>query len=212
MTEETQWRKCSHCHEVKAIESFGVKNAAKDRINPKCKQCVCDYQNQRNQLPEVYIYNKNKSQKRRAILKELPHSLTIQEWKNIKQRFNNCCFLTGKVLIESKLSIEHVIPIATGHGGHIKENVLPLDISLNMARKDKNIFEWFYTLDANEDMKRRFSEAIDYLAFMNEMSVKEYKEFVYYCDRFRRTVEEVKVTERTSRELFEEWKELARIR
>lgn len=206
MTKGSKWRKCSHCHKVKSIESFGVKKAAKDGMNPKCKQCVCDYQNKRNQLPEVYIYNKNKSQKRRAILKELPHSLTPREWKDIKLCFNNRCFLTGKVLTESKLSIEHVIPLATGHGGHIKENVLPLDISLNMARKDKNIFEWFYKLDVTEEMKRRFGEAIDYLAFMNEMSVEEYKEFVYYCDRFRRTIEEVKTNKRASKEIFKEWK------
>lgn len=206
MTTLTKLKKCIKCGEEKGIENFVVKRSAKDGINPKCKDCVCEYQNNRNKRPDVHSYNKNKSQKRRAFLNELPHAMTAKQWNEVKSYFNNHCFLTGEVLSESNLSIEHVIPLCTGHGGHIVENVLPLDKSLNMSRQDKNIFEWFNTLGAREEMKRCFDEAIGYLAFMNDMKVDEYKEYIYYCDTYRRTIDEVKADRRPSIEIFKEWK------
>lgn len=199
-------KKCNTCKEIKPIEEFGKKSAAKDGKNPKCKECVCEYQNERNKRPDVHAYNVNKSHKRRAFKNELPNDMTAKEWNQVKAIFDNRCFLTGKLLDKTNRSMEHVIPLCTGHGGHIVENVLPMDRSLNMGRKDKNILEWFNEFDATLEMHRRLDEAVEYLAELNGLTVDEYWQYVYYCDEFRRTIEEVEADKRPSVEIFQEWK------
>ncbi|MFB5934673.1 hypothetical protein [Peribacillus frigoritolerans] len=196
-------RKCRKCGEEKPLEEFGELSASKDGKNPRCKPCVRDRQNTRNKLKHVQQYNINKAHKRRAIEKALPQDVTAGKWKAIMKRFGNRCFLTGS----TNVSFEHVIPFATGHGGHIVANLLPMDKALNLSRQDKNFGEWFNTLEATIEMHDAFDEAFEYLAELNGLPVDLFWEYVYYCDAYRRTEEEIKADPRPSVEIFNDWKE-----
>lgn len=83
------------------------------------------------------------------------------------KRFGNRRFLTGS----TNVSFEHVISFATGHGGHIVANLLPMDKALNLSRQDKNFGEWFNTLEATIEMHDAFDEAFEYLAELNGLTV-----------------------------------------
>ncbi|MDP9742855.1 UNVERIFIED_ORG: hypothetical protein QFZ59_004685 [Bacillus sp. B2I3] len=185
---------CKHCEKESEFYPYHLS---------RCKECRKAYQRDRNHNnPKTKSSNKNKAHKRRAMKKELPNNMKAAQLRALNERFGNRCFLTGS----TDVSIEHPIPFATGHGGHIVGNVLPMDNSLNISRKDKNFFEWFNTLDATVEMHNRFDEAVEYLAALNGLSVDLFREYVYYCDKYRRTIEEVKADKRRSVEIFKEWK------
>lgn len=129
-----------------------------------------------------------KTQKRLARRRSLPDSITEEQRKYILVKFSYGCALTG----ESDYHWDHVIPLATGHGGTIYENMIPLRADLNISKSNRNIFEWF--ADNRERFglsQRKFDELIEYLADINEMTVEEYRDYVYWCHDNPRTVGEI---------------------
>ncbi len=114
--------------------------------------------------------------RRRARKRGLPDDLTSEEFEGIKEIFGGNCALSGKA---DEVTIDHFIPLKTGKGGTIKENVIPLSISLNSSKKDSNPFEWIKT---REDISNeKFDNVVKYLADLNGMTVGQYKEYVYKC-------------------------------
>jgi len=87
--------------------------------------------------------NKNKvngyKQKRRTIKKGLLATLTIEEWINIKNHFNNECCYCGK---KSQLFQDHFIPLSKG-GEYIYNNIIPACGSCNSSKNNKNFLEWY---------------------------------------------------------------------
>lgn len=108
----------------------------------------------------------------------LPDDITYEEVEEIKLFFGGCA-LTGET---EDIHLDHVIPLATGRIGAIYGNIIPLKGSLNESKRDKNIFEWF---NQNKEYwnlsQEKFDGLINYLAEQNEMSVEEYKDYVYWC-------------------------------
>ena len=92
--------------------------------------------------------------------------------------FDRRCALTG----ETDITEEHAIPLSIGHGGTIHGNMWPLCKRLNSSKYNKNIFEWF---EANrqrfELSQAKFDRLIEWLAAANDMTVEEYRDFVYWC-------------------------------
>jgi hypothetical protein len=200
---------CNKCKIEKSLEFFGVKSSAKDGINPKCRDCVNAAQRKRNKIPVVYAYNIAKNQRRRALELALPCTLEDKKWGIVlEERFGNRCFLTGS----TNVSMEHFVPFATGHGGHIIGNVIPMDDSLNKSRKDKNFFLWFETLKPTPEMREAFNEGVAYLAELNGLSVVEFRQYVFYCDQFRRTEAQIKADSRSSVQIFLDAKRGVRLR
>lgn len=96
--------------------------------------------------------------------------------------------LTG----ESVYHLDHVIPLTAGHGGTTYENIVPLRADLNISKHNACIFKWFADNRERFDLsQRKFDELIEYLADINEVTTKEYEEFVYWCHDNPRTVEEI---------------------
>lgn len=52
-------------------------------------------------------------------------SYTLQEWQEVKEKFNFCCALCGKNESEVKLTRDHIIPITKGGSNYIS-NIQPL--------------------------------------------------------------------------------------
>lgn len=78
-------------------------------------------------------------QKRRAIKRNLPCDLTIEQWENIKLHFNNKCCYCGK---ESPLEQEHFLALTKG-GEFTFNNIIPACRSCNAKKYNKNFFEWY---------------------------------------------------------------------
>ncbi|WP_026592177.1 hypothetical protein [Bacillus sp. UNC437CL72CviS29] len=117
-------------------------------------------------------------QNRRARKKALPATWTIEQKEEMLDYFGRKCALTG----ESKITEEHAIPLSIGHGGTIHGNMWPLCLRLNSSKFNKNIFDWF---EANrqrfELSQAKFDRLIAWLAAANEMTVEEYRDYVYWC-------------------------------
>lgn len=79
------------------------------------------------------------SQIRRARQHQLPYTLTIQQWEDIKEVFNNSCCYCGK---ELPLEQEHFIAL-TKFGEYSHNNIICACKSCNSSKHDKNFFDWY---------------------------------------------------------------------
>jgi len=68
--------------------------------------------------------------------------ITIEQWRDICERFNNRCAYCGiheevlKIIHNQNLSMDHVIPLSKG-GKHIVENIVPSCRSCNSKKGTK---------------------------------------------------------------------------
>lgn len=79
---------------------------------------------------------RGQSQKRMARKNNLPATLTNEEWKEIKNSFDDRCAYCGE---KKTLVQEHVIPLCRG-GGYTKDNIVPSCASCN-SKKGKRTAE-----------------------------------------------------------------------
>ncbi|MEK5109878.1 hypothetical protein MHI57_24765 [Cytobacillus sp. FSL K6-0129] len=145
------------------------------------------YEENRDRIAEVkrkyYENNREKfyirDAKRRARKRALPDTLTESEYAKTLDYFGNACALTGET---TDLHREHALPLAIGHGGTVRENMYPMAGRLNLSKGDRNIFEWF---EANRKRfklsQERFDRLIEWLGKANDMTVEEYRDYVYWC-------------------------------
>jgi hypothetical protein len=118
------------------------------------------------------------SQRRRARKKSLPDNFTKKQADEVMAHFRYGCALTG----DAGIHWDHTIPLEVGHGGTTYGNMIPLRSDLNMSKQDSNIFEWF---DSNrqrfELSQAKFDRLIAWLAAANDVTVEEYRDYVYWC-------------------------------
>lgn len=109
----------------------------------------------------------------------LPDTFTDEQKAELLRKFDGKCAFTGK---DVPIQIDHVIPVASGHGGTILENMLPIWKRINSSKGDRNVFEWYEKNgDRFEVVPELFEQAIGYIAELNGMSYEEYHEYVYDC-------------------------------
>jgi 5-methylcytosine-specific restriction endonuclease McrA len=82
---------------------------------------------------------KIKSHAKRAEKKELIHTLTIKQWNEIKEIFNNKCCYCGR---ERILEQDHFIPLSKG-GAYTFNNIVPACKSCNSGKRNNDFFEWY---------------------------------------------------------------------
>jgi hypothetical protein len=113
----------------------------------------------------------------RARKRLLPNTLTEEQMSNVINFFGGCALTYSK-----EIHWDHVVPLATGHGGTILGNMIPLRMDLNASKQESNIFEWF---EANRQRfnleQERFDRLIEWLGKANGMTVEEYRDYVYEC-------------------------------
>lgn len=113
---------------------------------------------------------------RRARIRKLPYDLST---KQRDQLLANGCCLTGAT---ENIHLDHIIPLNVGHGGTTYKNMVAIRGDLNNSKVDHNIFEWAkaryeqfgFTLE-------HFNNVMSEIAERNEMSIEEYREYVYWC-------------------------------
>ncbi|MCM2535172.1 hypothetical protein NDK43_26025 [Neobacillus pocheonensis] len=183
-------KKCNICGEDRIEEFYKHQRT-------RCKACQKAKQYEFNRKNPDYL--KAKNQRRRAKKLALPNDLTTDQWKAILDRFENNCAISDS----TDIVLEHVIPLNFLHMGTSVNNVIPMDKTLNLSKRDKNILEWVLEPEVAEVIYwGKFEATMKYLAEVNGMTVEEYYEFIYFCEYNKRTVEEVKSESRSSVELF----------
>lgn len=194
---------CTKCGKYKPNTCFYKNKYRKEGVAAHCKECKSAYYKELRKDPteDVNAYhrewraeNKDKvkryhrkyvkrnservnllTSRRRARIRNLRDDLTIEHQDNILEEFNNKCSLCRSV----NLNMDHFIPIATGHGGTHKGNIVPLCEHHNKTKQAKNPFEWADTL--SEEQHANFTKVVEYLAELNGLTVDEYREFVFWC-------------------------------
>lgn len=135
--------------------------------------------NYQKENPDKIVRN---SAKRRALKRALPVN-------NISTIYLSTCALTEAT---TNLHLEHSIPLAWGHGGTTLENCYPLEGSLNQSKRDRNPFEWYENTGKYYGVKPELWNAlIEELAKLHGITAQEYRDFVYWCEANKRTIEQV---------------------
>ena len=128
------------------------------------------------------------STRRRARKRQLPDDLTLEQRNATLGHFNNSCALTGYT---DGTHLDHVIPLAIGHGGTTLQNMIPLRADLNHSKNARCIFDWFYDVkDRFKLSQMKFDELIEYLAHINGMTADEYEGYVRWCHDNQRVLDE----------------------
>lgn len=94
--------------------------------------------------------------------RQLPSTLTVKQWRQIKQHFNNRCSYCGK---ELPLTQDHFIPLSKG-GEYSKNNIIPSCKSCNSSKNNKDFFEWY--LKYRYYSKKREKYILEYLGYRND--------------------------------------------
>jgi len=197
-------RKCYKCHEVKEKKFFYKDSTRASGVNPKCKTCTNRDNKAKRRMPErrdlevrriwaeknrerLQEYDRQwrednrdkhnaKEARRRARKRELPDSLTGEEYSEIKERFFNLCSICENDFEH----MDHFIPLASGHGGTYYGNMVPMCSKCNTSKRDSNPFEWAKSL--TEKQRKNFDTLIHYLSGVNKYSsVSDYEAYVHKC-------------------------------
>lgn len=99
--------------------------------------------------------------RRRTLKKGIPYRLSIQQWQEIKNKFNNKCAYCGK---EKPLTQEHFIPVVKG-GEYSINNILPVCKSCNCSKGKQDFFEWYPRYRYYS--KKREKAILDHLGYKN---------------------------------------------
>ena len=81
-----------------------------------------------------------RNQRRRALKKSLPATLTVGQWERCLTYFNHKDAYTG--LTMDVVSQDHVIPVTSG-GGYSVNNIIPCESSINCSKGNKQWQTWF---------------------------------------------------------------------
>jgi len=139
----------------------------------------------REENPHVWSVARHRRLARKSLL---PDTLTKEQLEEITDRFRGGCALTG---CTDGTHLDHVIPLATGHGGTTEQNMIPLRADLNISKQARCIFDWFYDVkDRFKLSQTKFDELIEYLAEVNGMTANEYEDYVRWCHDNPRVIDE----------------------
>jgi hypothetical protein len=109
-----------------------------------------------------------KTQRYRAKVKLLPHTLTLKQWEETKLYFDNKCCYCGQ---ELPLEQEHWIAANNG-GAYTKENIVCACRSCNASKNDSDFFEW-YVESYKYFSEERETKILEYLNLIKEDDEQE---------------------------------------
>ena len=160
-------RPCNKCNIEKPFSEFGKKRNARYGISQTCKPCKSsiDKQYRLAHKEQVSAYHKQWVENNRETRNEISrrywqknkakHQLLIQnrrakykgkyskeEWNELIEKYNHKCLACNLQepfdQFRTKLTVDHVLPIALGGCNDIK-NIQPLCFNCNSLKKDKHV-------------------------------------------------------------------------
>lgn len=199
-----RYSNCKECERLYRIELEKIGDRRERRLI-RVRNYEKGYRERRKELYRKNIskmrnYSKIKDAKRLAYERNLRNDLTTSEYEEVLRIFDYKCALTGE---SNDLTLDHFIPLWTGHGGTYVGNVYPLSSSLNYSKQNSNPFEWVSRNDIKSIIsKEKWDFLIEYLAEKNGLTRDEFEQYVNWCFSNRREPDEIKDCNKTSLELF----------
>ena len=222
---------CTKCGEDQPKSNYYKHKDGVDGLRPSCKSCIAvagkKYYDENREdclrrtadwhkrnpektraIQERYRVNNpesysNKWIKRRTIKRALKYDFTPQLSKEIRGAMGRVCVLSGR----DDTHLDHFIPMGIGHGGTYEGNLILLSSNLNLSKGHRNPFEWAETL--SEEYRENFDKLVEYLAELNGLTVKDYREFVFWCFENKREVSEITEENKDSLNLWLRTREVA---
>lgn len=115
---------------------------------------------------------------------------------------NAACALTGST---HDVTLDHFIPLEWGHGGEYPGNVFFVRRDLNAVKSNLNPFRWIKKLTLRRDLDMsRWDRLLEDLAEKNGLSVKQFRLFVNWCEKNKRSMEQLMADNRASLALWKE--------
>lgn len=84
---------------------------------------------------KMRMYSKTKNSRKKGVLS----TLTLIQWNEIKNRFDNRCAYCNE---EKPLEQDHFIPLSKG-GEYTTNNIVPACRSCNASKNNSDFFEWY---------------------------------------------------------------------
>ncbi|MCI3919145.1 hypothetical protein MO973_02725 [Paenibacillus sp. TRM 82003] len=135
---------------------------------------------------------------RREMLRLLP--ATIDKDELARRKREAVCALTGAA---KRVTVDHFIPLEWGHGGETEANVYFVRQDLNALKSNKNPFRWYNQLTQRSDFDAaRWDRLIRELAARNGLDAREYRRYVHWCEKNKRTKEQLLADDCSSLELW----------
>ncbi|HDR7733379.1 TPA: HNH endonuclease [Bacillus thuringiensis] len=178
-------KECRKCYLMLPLNEFSKKKQGFEGTRSICKQCDAKYKEQyQKENPDQGILRRHNY---RARQQQLPAKLTLSDIIEMRMEQNSICLLAGS---DESMVVDHFIPLSIGHGGSTFENCYYLHEHFNNTKGNKNPFEWI-KLQRGFVQRRFYSVLVPMLAARNEMTVKEFTEYVYWCFANPRTIEDL---------------------
>lgn len=97
----------------------------------------------------------------------------------VKNFFKHQCFLTGE---EENLHIDHFIPRSLNHGIRDFGNAVLISGRINLSKQEFNPFDWVeFPWVSDLISQEEWLRWIKHLSSVNNLTLSEFKEFVYWC-------------------------------
>jgi hypothetical protein len=128
------WKQYREQHKEKfAAYAHKAYEAAMEKIKKRIKE----YQESHREQTRAYI--RKCKILRSKILKEVPCTLTPDDWLEALEYFNYACAYCGS---RDRLTMDHIVPI-TKHGHHAPYNVIPACFHCNSSKNDSLLENWY---------------------------------------------------------------------
>ncbi|CDN42008.1 hypothetical protein [Paenibacillus sp. P22] len=154
------------------------RNYRRENSEKRRESCLKYYESN----PNVYSAAR---QRYRAMKRALPSVWNDEDAAQMTE-----CSLTKST---EDVHADHVIPLASGHGGTYAGNMAPLIKVLNISKKDAHASVWF---EANRQRfnldPERFDAMFDEKAQQNGLTPQEYRDYYDWCLANPRTVDETR--------------------
>lgn len=129
-----RWQK--YYHETKEYHLQRAKDYRKNNFE-KCKEAEKRYaENNKERVRQKWKRSRNR---KRTLKKQLPNTLTFEQWNECQTYFNHACAYCGK---KKKLTQDHFTALIRG-GEYTRDNIIPVCVSCNSSKQAKDFFGWY---------------------------------------------------------------------
>lgn len=186
-----EMKECNLCLRMLPPDCFhrnGHKNRNTPLYKPVCRDCGCLTDVRRgivNKLKTTARWHRRYARKRAT-----PSDWTVEHLTLVLTLFGEACALTHS---HEDVHLDHVIPLAWGHGGSYVGNMITLSGALNISKHDTHLYEWFETNRQRFELDHaRFDAMTAIIADQNGLTSEEYREYYDWCYANQRNINEIR--------------------
>ncbi|MCP3026898.1 hypothetical protein [Halobacillus sp. A5] len=159
-------RVCTDCGKFRTAKHFDTMSNGFSNKRPNCSKCY----EKTNRKTKVIRANKY-----RAKLAGLPSTMTFELREQALKEQGYKCLLTHET---EDITTDHFTALSWGTGlGDTYENVIYVSRAINSSKGTRNPFIWIRT-QSHDIQKRFYNVLIPMLASRNDMTTKQFEEYV----------------------------------